>query len=78
MKKLIAKTQIGVEFFHSKTSAFFVSANAEKIIKALNDAKYNLKEGECWHLYDYDFSQDYYVEKRIYMTKSGSVKTISL
>jgi hypothetical protein len=79
MKKLIAKTTIGAEFFHSKENSFFASANAEKIVKALNDNNYllNKNNNEIWHVYDYDFSQDYYCFKSINMTKNGSVKVKS-
>ncbi len=78
MKQLIAKTREGTEYLHSKIFAFFVSANASKITEALNTAKYNLLSGEKWYIYDYDFSQAYYVEKRIYITKTGKIKTATL
>ncbi len=74
MRKLIAKTLVGKEFMHSRTHAYFVDKDADKICEALNKAKYNLKEGECWHVYDYDNGQTAYVEQVISLTRTGKVK----
>jgi hypothetical protein len=38
----------------------------------------HIKNNEIWHVYDYDFSQDYYVTKRIFMSKNGSIKVARL
>jgi len=78
MKKLIAKTRIGTEFFHSKKDAFFASANAQEIANALNENRYQLKDGETWHVYDLDFSQTLYVDKRIFKSRNGSIKVASI
>lgn len=78
MKKLIAKTLIGKEYMHSKKDAFFASRNANRIAEMLNNAKYKLNDGEKWHVYDYDFSQDNYVFRRIYLSKNGVVKSADL
>jgi len=78
MKKLIAKTKIGTEFFHSTKDCFFASANAQRIADILNDNKYQIKDGEKWHVYDFDFSQSYYVDKRIYRSNTGSIKVASI
>ena len=58
--KLVAKTQKGIEFMHSKENAFFVpDSSAEKICKIMNDVKFRLKnDNELWFVYDYDFSQE--------------------
>lgn len=74
MKKLIAKTRIGTEYIHSKRNAFFASANAQKIVDILNENGYKLNDGEMWHVYDFDFSQESYVFERIYIAKGGAVK----
>lgn len=74
MRKLIAKTRIGREFMHSRTHAYFAEKNADRICEALNKAKYKLKEGECWHVYDYDCSQAAYVEQIISLTRTGKVR----
>lgn len=65
--KLIAKTQKGTEFFHSKENAFFVpNSSANKICKIMNDTKFRLKsENEVWYVYDYDFMQEDYVTHRL-------------
>ena len=73
MKKLIAKTRIGKEFMHSRSDAYFADKNADRICDALNKAEYKLKEGECWYVYDYDFTQEWYVEQTISITKTGKV-----
>ena len=74
MKKLIAKTQEGREFFHSKKDAFFASANAQRIVDILNKNQYKLVAGEKWHIYDYDYTQDFYVNCRIFIAKNGHIK----
>ena len=65
--KLIAKTRKGTEFFHSKKDAFFVAnSSANKICRLMNDVKYRLQnQNEIWYVYDYDFTQDYYVEYKV-------------
>lgn len=73
MLKLIAKTRIGKEYLHSRTHAYVVDKNADKICKMLNDARYNLKEGECWHVYDYGYAPSY-VEQAISLTRTGKIK----
>lgn len=74
MRKLIAKTTIGKEFMHSRSDAYFADKDADKICQALNEAGYKLKENERWHVYDYDFTQEWYVEQVISITKTGKVK----
>lgn len=74
MRKLIAKTRIGKEFMHSRSHAYFVDKDADKICKMLNETKYKLKDGERWHVYNYDFTQERYVEQVISLTKTGRVK----
>ena len=74
MKKLIAKTIKGKEYIHSRNDAYFADKNADKICEVLNKVRYKLKEGECWHVYDYDFAQDWYVEQVVSLTKAGKIK----
>lgn len=61
--KLIAKTQKGTEFMHSKANAFFApDSSANKICKIMNNTKFMLKsENEVWHVYNYDSTQEMYV-----------------
>ena len=76
MKKLIAKTLTGKEFMHSRSDAYFADKNADRICEVLNKTKYKLKEGECWYVYDYDFTQDWYVEQVISLTRTGKIKLL--
>ena len=81
MRVLIAKTQEGVEFFHSKQNAYFCDRgrkHAEKIVDALNNNKYQLKEGEKWHIYDLEYTQEMYVTKKIYIATNGNIVTKGL
>ena len=54
---VLAKAVLGKEFLYDASSSHEVSkASADVICKALNDAKYQLKEGEVWYRYN-DFCQ---------------------
>lgn len=77
--KLIAKTQKGTEFFHSKENAFFVpDSSANKICKIMNDTKFRIKsENEIWYVYDYDYMQTTYVTHRLSIYR-GIVKLKAL
>jgi hypothetical protein len=75
MKKLIAKTNIGTEYLHSKSDVYFVSKNAEKIADILNRNKYKLSEGERWRVYNLEEIEETYVNKRIFISKNGRLKT---
>ena len=77
--KLIAKTQKGTEFFHSKKEAYFApDSSAEKICTIMNKVKYSLKsDEELWYVYDYDFSQDLYVTGKLSIYK-GQIKLKAL
>ena len=70
MKKRIAKTIIGTEFLHSKKDCFFApAASAQKMCDLMNEAKYRLKDGETWCVYDYDWSDEMYVMWRLSLRK---------
>ena len=73
MRKLIAKTIIGKEYMHSRSHAYFADKDADKICEALNKARYQLKDGECWYVYDYGYAPAY-VEQAISLTRTGKVK----
>lgn len=77
--KLIAKTQKGIEFIHSKENAFFVpDSSANKICNIMNNTKFRLKrENEVWDVYDYDSMQEMYVTHRLSIYK-GIVKIKAL
>lgn len=54
---VLAKAIKGKEFLYDASSSHEVSkASADVICKALNDAKYQLKENEVWHKFT-DFCQ---------------------
>lgn len=77
--QLIAKTQKGTEFMHSKANAFFVpDSSANKICKIMNDTKFRLKsENEVWYVYDYDSTQEVYVMYKLSIYR-GVVKLKAL
>ena len=77
--KLIAKTQKGTEYLHSKQNAFFApDSSANKICKIMNDVKFRLQnDTEIWHVYDYDITQDLYVTGRLTIYR-GQVKLKAL
>lgn len=53
MAKMIAKTMIGQEYIYSRKSAHSVPKSSAKMIcEALNRARYQLKDGETWWIYD--------------------------
>ena len=62
MKKIIAKTNKGKEFMYYRAFTYQVSnASAEIICKAMNDANYQLSDGELWKVYtvaDYTFKYE--------------------
>lgn len=78
MKKLVAKTLGGKEYFHSREFAFFASTNADRIASALNRAEYQIKTSEKWHVYDFDIGMEMYVSRRIFISKSGEIKVANL
>lgn len=77
--KLIAKTNKGTEYFHSKENAFFVSdRSAKKICEVMNNVKFRLRnDNEVWHIYDYDYGQGNYVTGKLIIYK-GVVKLKAL
>lgn len=51
--KMLAKTTVGKEFCYSRESAHKVSdRGAAAICAALNERRYQLRDGETWHVYD--------------------------
>lgn len=77
--KLIAKAPKGAEFFHSRKDAFFApDSSADKIRDILIKEKFRLKnETETWHVYDFDWMQQYYVTQRLSIYR-GVVRIKSL
>jgi len=78
-KKFIAIAPIGKEFyFRSSTMIATPTASAEKIAKALNNAKYLLKDGETWHVYDNDSYYNGNICKQIKSYRTGHSLKVSL
>ena len=73
--KLIAKTQKGLEFMHSRNDTFFApNSSAQKMCDILNNNKYHINnDNETWFVYDYDFSQDLYCFRKLSLYR-GSLK----
>lgn len=76
--KLLAIAPKGREYLHSRQNAGYApDASAQKICDILNQIKYLLKDGETWHIYDYDFTMDDYIFQKFTIRK-GFVKLKSL
>ena len=73
--KLIAKTQKSLEFMHSRKDSFFApDSSAQKMCDILNKNKYHINsDSDTWFVYDYDFSQDLYCFRKLYLYR-GSLK----
>ena len=71
MQKFIAITTPGTEFLFRRSSAIVTpAASAEKIAAALNAAKYQIKPGEKWHVYENEYIDDY-INKQIKTYRTG-------
>ena len=70
-RKVIAKACKGAEYLFSKHSVHAVPASsAQRIADALNGAKFRLKDGEVWHVYDYDpFLHEYAEFQKFYINR---------
>jgi len=74
--KIVAKSIKGQEFLYNAKSAHRVSERSANLIcKALNEAKYNLKEGEVWHVHDIDrYDTAYqYVDYQAFTRRNGKL-----
>ena len=64
--KKIAKTYEGREFMHSREKCYYISAaSASEICTALNTARYDLKPGEVWHIYDVSAGDRMYIFRAV-------------
>ena len=78
MKKLVAKSIIGKEYFFSEEYAFYApQRSARRIMDTLNANQVGLKPGEVWHIYDYDWYMDTFVEYQINIRK-GKLRITSI
>jgi hypothetical protein len=73
---VLAKSIEGQEFLYSARSARRVSArSAEKIRDAINAARWNLNEGEVWHLHEVDEYDNafFYAERQSFTIRKGVI-----
>lgn len=74
--KVIAKSVKDHEYLYSAQSARKVSArSAEKILKVLNEMKWNLKENEVWHIHEVDQYDNayYFAQYQSFTIRNGIV-----
>ena len=76
---IIAKTVKGKEYYYGVKTAHKVSmAGSEKILEVLNRVRYQLGDGQTWHIYEidrYDTAYDY-AEFQKFTIRKGIVKEI--
>lgn len=78
--KIVAITRKGWEFFYDFRTAHSVSVRgAERICEMLNSAKYMLRDGYTWHVYDsdgYSKAEAYAKDQKFYI-RNGSLKRVA-
>ena len=76
---VIAIAKQGQEFLYKSNTAHKVNEKADAIIKALNEIKYNLNDGEIWHKYSvstYDRA-GVYAECQKFIAAKNGIKRIT-
>ncbi len=75
---VLAKSIAGQEFMYSARSAHKVPAKRAAAIRdALNGIRYDLKDGQIWHLHEideFDAAYDFAEMQKFYVNKSGALK----
>ena len=78
---VLAKSLAGQEFLYSAKSAHAVpKTSARKIMDALNKARYDLAEGQVWHLHEvgeYD-DAEWYGERQRFSIRKGVIYETNL
>ena len=65
-EKFIAIAPKGKEFLYRRSSMIAVpTSSAKAIMNKLNKIKYELKDGEVWHIYDNDWYTNDYIDREI-------------
>ena len=65
-EKFIAIAPKGKEFLYRRSSMIAVpTSSAKAIMNKLNEVKYELKDGEVWHIYDNDWYTNDYIDREI-------------
>jgi len=73
---VLAKSAEGMEYLYSAKSAHAVpKSSARKIMDALNNAKYDLRDGQVWHMYEVCGLDDasFYAERQAFGIRKGSI-----
>ena len=73
---VLAKSCAGQEYLYSAKSAHAVpKSSARKIMDALNKARFDLREGEVWHLHETGTYDDatYYAETQKFSIRKGAI-----
>ena len=77
---VVARAVKGKEFLYSAASAHRVSEkNADKICKALNDAKYGITPEQVWHKFEvgmYDNAHAYGEMQGFQLRKDGTIRKV--
>ena len=77
---VLARAKVGSEYMYTVNSVHKVpKASARKIMDILNDVRWNLKDGEIWHIYEIDEYDSVYIyaETQRFSIRKGIVKRIS-
>lgn len=61
MATIIAKTRERQEFIYSKRNSYSVpKSSANKIVTIMNNVRWNIQQGEKWHVYEIgEWEKDY-------------------
>ena len=74
VKSFVAITTDGSEYFYRRSTVHGVPVKqAEKICQLLNECRYILNDGEKWHVYAAEYSDEYAESQRFYI-RSGKLK----
>lgn len=66
VKRFIAIAPKGQEYFYRRSSMIAVpESSAFEIAQALTRERYQIKDGEVWHVYENDNYSNMYIQKQI-------------
>ena len=74
--KIIAKTETEGEYLYlidRKSAHYAPDASAAKMLSILNSCRFQLKNGEIWKIYDYEYGCDLFVARRFIFRKSDLI-----
>lgn len=73
---VLAKSCQGAEYLYSPKSAHAVpKPSAQKIMDALNESRYDLRDGQVWHLHEVCGLDDasFYAERQKFSIRKGAI-----